>query len=200
MSLLNTELVDKILKDDKFASSHHAKEGFLGAGMLYYALAYMSRVDLCVCLGSGSGFVPKLMRQAQRDAVVAGSCTVLVDADLGELGWGKPDYHEVVTAFRKQYPDVIILKEKTEDACASFKDESIGFLHIDADHSYDGVKADYELYAPKMKRKGIISLHDSIVRDCGVFRLVDELREKNEVDVVNLSIGTGLALVRVKRV
>jgi len=36
----------------------------------------------------------------------------------------------------------------------------IDVLFIDGDHSYQGVKSDYELYSPLVRRGGIIALHD----------------------------------------
>ncbi len=36
----------------------------------------------------------------------------------------------------------------------------LDFLHIDADHSYEGVKKDFELYSNLVREGGIIALHD----------------------------------------
>jgi predicted O-methyltransferase YrrM len=40
--------------------------------------------------------------------------------------------------------------------------KKIDFLFIDGDHSYLGVKKDFELYAPLVKRGGIIAFHDIV--------------------------------------
>ena len=40
--------------------------------------------------------------------------------------------------------------------------EKIDFLFIDGDHSYEGVKLDFELYRPFVKAGGIIALHDIV--------------------------------------
>jgi len=197
--LINKEVVDKILEGDIYAPSHHARDGFLGGGMLYYALAYMIKAELCVCLGSGTGFVPKVMRQAQLDTKVDGK-TMLIDADLAEAGWGSPDYFDKETPFTKHFSDVIRIKELSVVASSRFKNNSIDYLHIDADHSYEGVKADFEAYRSKIKHRGYMTLHDSIHRDCGVYKLIAELRQEPSIDVVNLPIGTGVALVRVSQV
>lgn len=37
---------------------------------------------------------------------------------------------------------------------------SVDVLHIDGDHSYDGVKADYEMYSPMVRRGGLVLIHD----------------------------------------
>jgi predicted O-methyltransferase YrrM len=39
--------------------------------------------------------------------------------------------------------------------------KSVDFLYIDADHSYEGIKADYENYTPLVKPGGIVGFHDT---------------------------------------
>jgi len=39
-------------------------------------------------------------------------------------------------------------------------EKEIDFLFIDGDHSYNGVKRDYELYSPFVRKGGIIGFHD----------------------------------------
>ena len=38
----------------------------------------------------------------------------------------------------------------------------IDFLFIDGDHSYEGVKKDFEMYSPLVGSGGIIALHDIV--------------------------------------
>lgn len=38
--------------------------------------------------------------------------------------------------------------------------DKIDFLFIDADHSYEGVKKDFEMYSPLVRPGGIIAFHD----------------------------------------
>lgn len=53
---------------------------------------------------------------------------------------------------------------------------SIEFLWIDGDHSYQGAKADFDLYSPFMAEGGIIAFHDSTQGD--VLRVVQEVFRK----------------------
>ena len=46
-------------------------------------------------------------------------------------------------------------------AASMFDDASVDFLFIDADHSYEAVKADWSQWFPKVKRNGYIALHDA---------------------------------------
>ena len=41
-----------------------------------------------------------------------------------------------------------------------FKDNAYDFIYIDADHKYESVIKDVELYLPKLKKGGIIGGHD----------------------------------------
>lgn len=41
-----------------------------------------------------------------------------------------------------------------------FNDESINLLHIDGSHNYSDVRHDFETWLPKMKKDGVIFLHD----------------------------------------
>ena len=38
----------------------------------------------------------------------------------------------------------------------------VDFLFVDGDHEYEGVRADYELYAPLVRPGGLIALHDIV--------------------------------------
>lgn len=62
------------------------------------------------------------------------------------------------------------------------KGRKIDFLFIDADHSYEAVKKDFEIYSPLVKEGGIIAFHDIMVRppELGieVSKLWNEIKEK----------------------
>ncbi len=75
-----------------------------------------------------------------------------------------------------------IIKQFSKDAVGRFKDESLDFVFIDANHSYDYVKQDIELWTPKVRKGGIVSGHDYYVgksKKMGVIKAVDEFTEKN---------------------
>jgi hypothetical protein len=201
-------LVSQITADDPWCSSHGAQNGgrLLGAGILYYALAYALAPRICVCLGSGGGFVPRLMRQAQRDLRLQPSRTILVDgahqvSATRKNIWGSPYWAEQSQTFRKNYPDVEILLKLTADAYHEFFSPqriSIDYLHIDADHHYDGVKRDWDLYRRLVPDTGVITLHDTINyrEPCGVPALLEEIRGRDEYDVVNFPVAYGTAILR----
>lgn len=42
--------------------------------------------------------------------------------------------------------------------------QPIDFLYIDGDHTYSGVKQDFEMYSPLVRKGGIVAFHDIITR------------------------------------
>ncbi len=208
-TLLNKQFITSALTvDDPWCSSHGSADGSedLGAGMLYYSLAYALKARTCVCLGSGGGFVPRLMRQAQRDLDLQDSRTILVDGaqqvseERKEI-WGSPGWVSEDSTFRTNYPEVEIVLKLTEAAFEEFflpNGISIDFLHIDADHHYAGVKRDWDLFRTLVSERGVITLHDTVNyrEPCGVPQLVEEIRQSGEYEVVNFPIAYGTAVVK----
>ena len=43
----------------------------------------------------------------------------------------------------------------------TFDEIDIDFLFIDGDHSYEGVKKDFEMYSPFVRKGGLIVFHDT---------------------------------------
>jgi len=80
---------------------------------------------------------------------------------------------------------VEIIRETSERAAARWM-LPIDLLFIDGDHSYDGVKRDWELFSPYVSRFGLVIFHDTMWElkpdsqysrsDMGVPAFVDELR------------------------
>lgn len=154
--------------------THGATDLHLGDGLLIYSIIQLMRYKTLVCLGSGGGFIPRIMTQARVDLygqkIFEGNndynwgdigVTYLVDAANG-VG-GIPDYLEEISFFRHQFTPRFI-KDTTKNAYYNFfvkQDIKIDFLHIDAGHSYEDVKQDFELYSKLLAPNGIISIHDT---------------------------------------
>jgi predicted O-methyltransferase YrrM len=105
---------------------------------------------------------------------------------------------------------VTIVRSYSQDAARSW-DRPIDFIFIDGDHSYEGVKRDWELFVPHVKPFGMVVFHDTIwdlpaYRQqppsqkerravMGVPRFVDELRQQG-YQVVTIDRDCGISLVQ----
>lgn len=72
-------------------------------GLIYYGFVYAQQAEVAVCLRLGGGFVPRMMRQAQRDLGIADRArTILVDANRPQAGWGAPAWLDEQLVFPSQ--------------------------------------------------------------------------------------------------
>ena len=154
--------------------THGATKSHLGDVLIIYSLIQHMRAKVCVCIGSGGGFIPRIMTQAKVDLhkqkIFEGDpdynwgdigATYLVDACNG-VG-GPNDLENEDSFFRLNfYPRLI--KSTSVDAYYDFfvrQDIKIDVLFIDGDHSYDGVKTDFDLYSKILSDNGLIIIHDT---------------------------------------
>ena len=153
--------------------------------MLYYAIAYSMKAKNILVLGSGGGFVPRVFRQAQRDAGLENSKTILVDGNIPVAFFGTPDYLNKTTFFRTAYPEIELIVKKTSEAYNDFMNEEKKFniIWIDADRTLEGVRKDFNDYKNIIAKGGIIGIHDT----CGnlpCYAIVDEIK-KSGYNVIN---------------
>jgi len=211
--MLNRAVIREELHHDAKWFESHGSDGkeYLGGGMLYYTMAYITRAKVCVCLGSGGGFVPRLMVQAQRDLQASGMRgdgikVILVDADIGP--WGRPVWLDEKSYFRREYPEIELVFNTTAQAAVWFSQQQIriGYLHVDADHSKAGVLADLQAYMPLMEPGGIITLHDTDPDRSDPAKLnpptqpmlaVEAFMKECDVEYVNFpKVGCGTAILK----
>jgi hypothetical protein len=236
--LTNNHKIDEhgnmILEPVKYRWTHGATDLHLGDGLLVYSFIQFIRAKVCVCIGSGGGFIPRLMTQSRYDLweqkIFEGNksnewgdtgTTIIVDAANGVGGF--TDWTEENSFLRFNFQPQIIL-ETSERAFYDYfvrQDIKIDYLHIDGDHSYEGVKKDFELYSTIMSENGIITIHDidqnyhdtflvtenekkDFVRFDGPAKYIKDLEENPEWNLVKLNnfrmfdkkvTSTGLALL-----
>jgi hypothetical protein len=202
--------------DIPYRWTHGATKEHLGDGLLVYSIIQHMRAKVCVCIGSGGGFIPRIMTQARMDLweqkIFEGNndknwgdigTTYVVDACNG-VG-GKSDIEDESSLFRSAFHPRFI-KETSEKAYYDFfvkQDIKIDVLFIDGDHSYEGVKLDFDLYSTILSDKGIIMIHDTdstyeseliISEDSkkdwnkfdGPAKLIKELGNNKDWNIINL--------------
>ena len=154
--------------------THGATTEHMGDGLIVYSIIQHMRAKTCVCIGSGGGFIPRIMTQARLDLHKQNIFEGNPDINWGDIGVtyivdacngiGGPNDLEDKDSFynKKFFPRLI--KSTSEDAYYNFfvlQDIKIDVLYIDGDHSYEGVKKDFELYSMLLNDKGIIIIHDT---------------------------------------
>ncbi len=190
----NAYIQEHLTNQGFWARMHGAKKEDLGAGMLYYGMVYAMHAKTCVCLGSGDGFVPRVLRQAQRDLCLENSRTILIDGNTGP--WGHPLWLPENSILKQEFPEIEIILMTTQKALELAKGWTIDYLHIDADRTVRGALQDFLDYLPLMADNGVIVLHDTGPRaPCSaVVAKIEELG----YSIVNFpNLGTGLALIEI---
>lgn len=81
-------------------------------------------------------------------------------------------------------------EEDSGGAAGLYKDNTLDFVFIDADHSYEGVRRDVDAWLPKVKVGGVIAGHD--FRNGFGFGVVDAVLESfDRVEIWKGSLCTG---------
>lgn len=189
------EVGEEVLKNVPYRWSHGATDDHLGDGLIIYSLIQYMRAKVCVCLGSGGGFIPRIMTQARIDLhsqnIFEGDAnynwgdigtTYIVDAMNG-IG-GNVSWFNEESFFRRIFQPRII-NDTTANAFHNFfvlNDIKIDYLHIDAGHSYENVKEDFELYSQLMSKNGIISIHDTDPNYADKYIVTNEVKDRGDFD------------------
>lgn len=142
----------------------------------------MLRPDLAVELGvfGGSSFIPMAlaMRHNRVKQKVTNGMAYGVDPYSTDCAlecvlepehrewWGKEDLSAIRTRCEQAITTLCLEKdcqlvvEKSDDSAVLFEFGSIGFLHIDANHSVERSCRDVDTWLPKVKKGGIVVLDD----------------------------------------
>lgn len=77
----------------------------------------------------------------------------------------------------KEFPTFVLVVGSAHNASKWIADESLDFVFIDSNHSYEAVKQDINDWTPKVRKGGIVSGHDYYNgkwNKMGVIQAVDE--------------------------
>lgn len=84
--------------------------------------------------------------------------------------------HERVEPWKEK---AVFLKGLSSEMIKHIPDDSLVLAYIDGDHSYKGCMADLVAIYPKVKKGGILSLHDVLSLSYGVNLAVKDFRDEN---------------------
>jgi hypothetical protein len=83
----------------------------------------------------------------------------------------------------KSNDKVNVYKGKSEDFFKEIADDSLDFIYIDGDHSYEGAKTDLQNAFHKVKRGGLICGHDFTPRFQGVVDAVNQFVSEHNFEL-----------------
>ena len=131
------------------------------AGLLERLAAEQPRRLLEIGTARG-GTLFALCRAAAPDALL-----VSLDLPWGSGGGYRPWREALYSRFGTGRQRVVPLRgdsgaRATRDRVAAVLDGPLDFLLIDGDHSYEGARRDWELYAPLVRPGGLIAFHDIV--------------------------------------
>jgi predicted O-methyltransferase YrrM len=121
---------------------------------------------------------------------------ISIDLPHGRFGGGYPSWKiPLYKAFAKAGQQVHLLRADSHSPETLHMVEKIlegrklDFLFIDGDHTYEGVKKDFEMYSPFVREGGLIAFHDIVEHPpetgCEVSRFWNEIKaEYKYVEIV----------------
>jgi hypothetical protein len=112
--------------------------------------------------------------------------------------YGEEVFQKVYKYNLDRYHDFSVILRYGFDACVpETVDNSIDILHIDGCHYYNDVKHDFETWLPKVKKGGVILLHDTKVMKerYGVCKFWKEIKDKFEHKEFDNQYGLGVLYV-----
>ena len=111
---------------------------------------------------ANGGTLFSFCKLAQGDATI-----ISIDLPKGSFGGGYPDWKiPFYKAFAKREQKLYLLRKDShkQDTLEEIKKilngNQLDFLFIDGDHSYEGVKKDFEMYSSFVKKGAIVAFHD----------------------------------------
>lgn len=113
-----------------------------------------------------------------------------IDSTLGknDPGCDQKKHDENYLELKKKfsnYKNVNIIRTTSLEASKKFEDNSLDFVYIDGDHSYEGVKLDLESWYPKLKEFGVMGGDDyGHISGKGVVKAVNEFAYNKKVVVI----------------
>jgi hypothetical protein len=193
---------------------HHQdkKRGGLGYGWVHYSLIRLIKPKNVLCIGSRWGFIPAVCAMACRDN--GGGMVDFVDAgfDMNDYGkiagkhWGGEGYWKKCNP--KKYfgkfnlEKNISLKVMTsEEYFNKNKKKKYGYVHIDGDHSYEGVKTDFDLFWPKVEKGGFFAIHDVFSPDkdgnvYGTRKFWEEIKKRKKYKLIEIKEDPGVGIIQ----
>ena len=118
-----------------------------------------------------------------------GASVISVDLPAGQFGGGYPRRKmPLYRRFPRNGQQLHLIRgdshtpETLDRVERLLTSDKLDYLFIDGDHTYDGVKRDFEMYSPLVRSGGMIAFHDIVVhtkeKSCEVDRFWNEIKHR----------------------
>ncbi len=114
---------------------------------------------------------------------------VSIDLPQGPFGGGYPSWKIPLlkSLGKKHVVQLIRADSHQEETLAKLRSflgsGEVDFLFIDGDHTYRGVKLDFDMYSPLVRKGGVVALHDIVAHDantgCEVGAFWSEIKQSH---------------------
>lgn len=185
------------------------KTGNLGYGWIHYSLIRNIHPLRVLVIGSKYGYIPAICATACRDNNKG--MVDFVDAGYdyrnlnhkahwgGEGIWKKVDSKKYFGKFGLE-KNITVYVMTSKKFAAKYPKRKWDYIYLDGDHSYEGVRFDFESFWPRLRKKGFISLHDIYTRNLGdleygVHKYWTEIK-KEHLSVIELGGNCGLGILQ----
>ena len=182
------------------------KTGNLGFGYIHYSVIRSQKLTKILCIGSRYGYIPASCAQACRDnklgqvEFVDANYTLEDKNNWGGLGfWGQDRTGYFSTFGLDKYIQVNV------STSAEFRRKNSrkkwDYIYLDADHSYQGVKNDFELFWPALSKGGYLAMHDIFAQDEGISKygtrkFWQEIKSSGKYHTIDFAGDYGLGLIK----
>jgi len=209
---MNQDWLQKIINTPELLEMGHgqtSKDNNLGMGWIYYALSRLYKPENVICIGSWRGFVPMMFAMGIKDNLSNGRVT-FIDPSFVDNHWS--DKSKVQSWFNNYDLNNIDHYMTTTQEFMNFDKykelSKVDILFIDGMHTKEQAKFDYESFEHLLDNKSIVLLHDSMSNfksiiygedksyNYTVFEYVNILKERKDLQVIDLPFEFGLTLVR----
>lgn len=181
--------------------------GLRYGGYLLYGIARAMRPQTCVEIGSARGLSACLIGKALKENGFGKLYAIDPHVQTNWNDTNSIDTFGVMQANLARFGVqnyVEIIREFSTKVAPDW-DKPIDLLFIDGDHSYEGVKSDWEGFSRHIKPFGLVIFHDttwdyhsdhpSFRPDLGVHKFLDELRRQG-YPIVTIDQYCGLSIVQ----
>lgn len=196
------ETIDRLLAlADDMGQHTDPATGNLGYGYIYYGLVRMARPEVVVCVGSYRGFAPVCLGLGLAHNR-RGLCYFIDPGKVDDHWHDAKNLAALDRDFGLEGRVRHIAKTTRQAMAEGIIREEIDLLVIDGDHSYRGVKFDFDRLGARVRPGGTILLHDSVSVGEGFTKwevkefLAAEVKGKQCYEVLTLPFAAGLTLVR----